>query len=491
MDEFEIDGDEPGYCIFDIPVSVYGDVFVGTARTRPDRVLHPVLAIRFAGGEVVVPDETMAWVRNLINGETSTSDIRRKLNAVGRLHTFAQLTVGDRVHLEGMIDQVVWAYLRARAANPRDPSQRTFADWKPVRLAWVQTEFRDLLQYAEFCRDFIGKASVMGAAFKSSSGIWVTTKRSLRPDEFLTHLDADRERWARILGDDVVVGPPSSLRRIATHANVPKNGNHTTLSCEEIDAIIDRERNFMLKALWIVLAYLGPRLSEPLNMWFCDFLSPTDARRFFRTDLVGPVAVFADPWDSKYVGHFDSRRAIQTRAEYLASQYGLKPRPDAEGDRKAGWKGMMTFNPEWLLTHGTWTDKKRAAEFAGLLDQIREFHADIRTTKLSHPYLFVNCKNREFLGEPLQISNVEKAFERACRRVDVDPNSPGASIHGMRHFYKWYARNELELDEETVQLMLRHISVASQRHYGKRPTDIADAMEKVRARTEERAFDAS
>lgn len=61
----------------------------------------------------------------------------------------------------------------------------------------------------------------------------------------------------------------------------------------------------------------------------------------------------------------------------------------------------------------------------------------------------------------------------------------------MRHYYKWYARHELGLDEETVQLMLRHVSVASQRQYGKRATDVGDAMEKVRARTEERASDAS
>jgi integrase len=485
MDAYKIDGEEPGYFVFDVPVAVYRDVFAGKARTKPDRMLHPVLAIRFASGEVVVPDETLGWVRNLINGYIPTGDIRRKLNTVGRLHEFAQLTVGERLKLEGMIDNVVWAYLRARAENPRDPSQRTFTHWKPVRLGWVQTEFRDLLEFAGFCRDFTGKASVMGTAFKSSSDVWVTMKRSPPPDDFLAHLGADRERWSMILGDEVVPAPPSALRRIAAHANVPKNGIDTTLSSEEVDAIIDREQNFMLKALWIILAYLGPRISEALNMWFCDFLSPADARRFFRTDLVGPVAVFADPRDSKYVGHFDSRRAIQTRTEYLALKYGLKPRPDAERGRKAGWKGMMTFNAEWLVTHGTWTCRKRAAEFAELLDEIREFHADLRTTKISHPYLFVNAKNREFLGEPLQISNVEKAFRRACVRAGVDPNSPGASLHGLRHYYKWYARNVLGIKEEIVQLMLRHINLASQRHYGKRAADIHEAMGKVNKRTAE------
>lgn len=66
MDEFEVDDGEPGYVVFDVPVSVYRDVFAGKARTRPDRVLHPVLAVRFAGGEVVVPEETLGWARNLI-----------------------------------------------------------------------------------------------------------------------------------------------------------------------------------------------------------------------------------------------------------------------------------------------------------------------------------------------------------------------------------------------------------------------------------------
>jgi len=484
MDEFETSNCQPGYFVFDVPVSVYRDVFADKARTRPDRVLHPVLAIRFASGDVVVPDETLGWARNLINKYVPIADIRRKLNTVGRLHEFAQLTVADPAVLEGMIDSVVWAYLRARAENPRDPSLRRFTHWKPIRWGWVQTEFRDLLAYADFCRDFTGKASVMGAAFRSSSDVWTTVKRAPKPDDFLKHLEADRERWHIALGDDMVVVPPSALRRIAAHANVPKNGNSTTLSGEEVDAIIDGERNFMLKALWILLAYVGARISEPLNMWFCDFLHPTDARKLFRTDLVGPVAIFADPWDSEYVGHFDRRHAIQTRTDYLAER-GLKPRPDAEGDLRSGWKGMMMFNAEWLVSHGTWTCRKRAAEFAELLDEIREFHADKGTARSSHPYLFVNASNQEFRGEPLQISNVEKAFERACRRAGVVPYSPGASLHGLRHYYKWYARNVLGLEEDIVQLMLRHKSIESQREYGKTPTDIFDAMNKVGKRTAE------
>jgi hypothetical protein len=116
MEESEVGKEEPGYFVFDVPVSVYRDVHADRARTRPDRVLHPVLAIRFASGEVVIPDETLGWVRNLIDGYIPTADIRRKLNTVGRLHEFAQLMLGER-ELVGIIDDMVWAYLRARAVN--------------------------------------------------------------------------------------------------------------------------------------------------------------------------------------------------------------------------------------------------------------------------------------------------------------------------------------------------------------------------------------
>jgi integrase len=114
-------------------------------------------------------------------------------------------------------------------------------------------------------------------------------------------------------------------------------------------------------------------------------------------------------------------------------------------------------------------------------------HADIGAAKSSHPYLFVNAVNRNYLGEPLQISNVEKAFGRACVRAGIEPYSPGASLHGMRHYYKWYARNVLGLPEDIVQLMLRHKSIESQREYGKNPTDIFDAMNTVSKRTAELA----
>jgi integrase len=293
------------------------------------------------------------------------------------------------------------------------------------------------------------------------------------------HLEAQRERWNTLQGDDEVVAPPSILKRLAVQASAGK-GNTTSLSVEEMDALIDRETNFMFKALWILLAYVGPRISEALNMYVCDIIDPGFAKQLFLADIDGPVIIFADPKKSTFLGSGDPRRAIQNRTDYLAATYGLQPRPDYGGkSMRAGWKGMTVFNPFFLITPGTWNSKKRAKDFADLLDEIRALHADLCTERL-HPYLFVNAVNPEYRGEPLKMSNVKKAFERACLRASIEPHSLGASLHGCRHFYAWYAKHVRHVDEETLQKMLRQKNPLSQRTYGKRGSDIPDAMNKFK-----------
>ncbi len=178
---------------------------------------------------------------------------------------------------------------------------------------------------------------------------------------------------------------------------------------------------------------------------------------------------------------------MKTRKEVLKDCYGLVPRPDAAGkNQRAGWKGMSVFNPNLQITHGTWTCDKRAAEFNELVAEILELHGSLRTDAV-HPYLHVNAKNAAFLGEPLKVGNVEEAFDRACVRAGVPPHGPGAHIHGLRHFYRWYAQRELGLSEEIVQLMMRQKSVTSQRTYGKRSRDAHDAMERLNTRGDHEA----
>ncbi|MDX8465658.1 hypothetical protein RFM26_08185 [Mesorhizobium sp. VK23B] len=478
MDGFELSQGDPGYFVFDVPVSVHRGVFQDTASEKPDRVLQPVLAIRSGAGDVMVPDESLSWSRHMIDRGVRVAYIRRKLNTVGRLFEYGDAVVGAELSEPNVIDEVIWQYLRARAETPFDPTQRRFQHWQPIQYERVLLEFHDLVEFSQFCGTFTGKISVIGGAFKKQSSVWTTVKKSSPPDHFMAHLEAQRERWNILQGDDEAVAPPSSLRRAATKSSARKKGNTTSLSSEEIDALIDREGNFMLRALWILLAYQGPRTSEALNMFTCDVIDPAEAKKLFLTDFSGQVVIYADPRRSHFLGSFDRKRSREDRTAYLDRRYGLKPRPDAEGEPiRAGWKGMSVFNSAFDITHGQWTCQKRAREFAGLLDDIRDFHDENYTDRL-HPYLFANAVNKEHLGQPLKMSNVKKAFDRACWRAGIEPHTPGASLHGFRHYYTWYARHVLGLPDETVQLMLRQKSLASQYTYGKRASDGHDAMKK-------------
>jgi len=473
------DGTTPGFLVFDVPYLCSPPVFPGLSARSPTRVLLPVLAVRFPGGAVAVPDEALSWGRHLADKGVSPFQIRRRLNSVGRLHEFAQTVAADRMSQPGAMDLLVWEYLRSRVENPVDPGARQFQHWQPVQYEVVRTEFRDLVDFGQYCASYTGPTSPMGSAFKAGSAVWVKVDRSLSADRLLAHLEAQRARWHALLGADTPA-PPSGLKRLATTLGRKKSSSDTTLSIEEVDAIIDREKNLMFRALWIELAYAGPRLSEALNHWRCDVLDTSYSKQFFNATVKGPLLIFAHPIHSRYTGSFEE--TVKTRKQVLKDRYGLAPRPDAGGrNQRAGWKGMTIFNPDLQITHGTWTCNKRAAEFEELFAEILDLHGSLRTDAM-HPYLYVNSKNAAFLGEPLKVGNVEEAFDRACVRAGVTPHGPGAHIHGLRHFYRWYATHALGLSEEIVQLMMRQKSVTSQRAYGKRSGDVHDAMERLNER---------
>jgi integrase len=467
--------DEPGFIVFDITVVMPPPTFQGRTTGVSKRVHLPILAVRDYSGEVAVPNEGLSWSSHLLGHGVLNRDVRRRLRSIGRLFEFSERTMDGGLGKPGAVDLLVWGYLRARLETPLDPALRSYEHWHSVTYETVRTEFRDIVEFARFCADYSGRTSPIGNAFKAGADVWRKAVTALAPDDFLSHLDAQRSRWHALLGEDIPA-PPTSLKNLAVNLGSEKAANETSLSIEEVDAIINREQNSTFRAVWLALAYLGPRISELLNLWRCDVLDATYARRLFNSEVSGPLVIFADPRRSRYVGQFDDGRSISTRKDVLAKKFGLQPRPDLTGKRqRAGWKGMSVFNPDLRITHGTWASAERAAQFADLVSEIFEVHQTVRTDGL-HPYLFVNGKNAEYLGEPLSIGNVEKAFERACLRAGIVPYSPGAHLHGLRHFYRWYAKNALKLPDELIQLMLRQRNVRSQRVYGKKASDLHDAI---------------
>src|SRR5690606_18053807 len=145
---------------------------------------------------------------------------------------------------------------------------------------------------SRYCANYSGPTSLMGSAFKTSAAIRAKVDRALPADRLLVQLKAQRARWhARFGGDSPT--PPSTLKRLTATLRRKKSSLDTTLSIKAINAIIDRESNLIFKALWIELAYAGPRLSEALNQWRCDVLDASFSKRLFNSEVEGPLLIFA------------------------------------------------------------------------------------------------------------------------------------------------------------------------------------------------------
>jgi len=161
----------PSFRVFDIPYLCRPHTYPGLPPRPGARILLPVLAVRTAEGNVLIPDEPLSWSENLARSYRPTVEIRRRLNTVGRLHELVESIAPDRVLQPGLMDLLVWEYLRTRLETPVDPGARRFGHWQPVQYEVVRTEFRDLVDFGRYCAMYTGPTSVMGAAFKSGGDI--------------------------------------------------------------------------------------------------------------------------------------------------------------------------------------------------------------------------------------------------------------------------------------------------------------------------------
>lgn len=451
----------------------------GSSESAPqgemERVL-PVLFIRLTDGSVTISQEALAWAQKLVRDDAIAAP-RPKIAAVGRLYAFIRTTAGTLDDLSpDEMDALIYAYLGSRLAG--SPEGHADGGSSSITLETAQSEFAYFAQFSRFCASFTGTCSPIGAAFRANGHFWQTAKALSKPDSFFAHLRARQQ----LIQDRFDARPafPKTLTRGAVRSSRRIDQTTTTMSPEQVDAIIDGERNVVYKSLWTLLAYAGPRLSEALNLWRCDVLPGSYSRYFSEIDMTGlPLVIFAHPSRSTYVGDVTSMKREETRRTYLNRIWGLKPRPFQSSKKRPGWKGMLFFNETWLLSWAYWTSKGRAAEFARLGSEIRAIHK-LGNVDLRHPFYFCNSKHRDTLYQPLSVRAAEQAFDAACLRVGIEPHvTVGAHIHGLRHFYEWYMEWRLGLPPEKRQILLRHRSIRSQEAYGRRAVDTYHSLTKL------------
>jgi integrase len=425
------------------------------------RQLCPHLFVERADGRVQRHQRAINWATaqlGLGRGRGVTND----LELLGRLHDLHQVAWRGEPLLSSDRRTFVWCYLDARYHGTDSREHLRPLGWKPVRFSTVRSEFRRIVAYITWAEAEGGYADDLLTS-PEELGILsdqLANDSKLPQRKLLGHLAASRARWEALFGTGFQM-PDLHVR--------DEGGSSRTISLDrtfdraEVELVIRHERNPIYKAIFILAAYCGLRISEILHLWQCDVLPGSTAQYLFGHWQDEPLVILAHPSESKYIGDFTRTRL--TRHQHLSKHYGLLPRHLLQGYRRAGWKHPLMTDRNLWLSEAFWSDREQAQSFAACMSEIRPQLA-YHNVGERHPYLFATMRAGLGFGEPLAYSQVVRALDRACRRVGIEPFTNGRRIHGFRHFYKKQLE-ELGLSRAHIQVAMRHKSQESQDDYGR------------------------
>ncbi|WP_271007442.1 hypothetical protein [Paucibacter sp. B51] len=426
-----------------------------------DATLVPVFVVDEVGGPPRIVEEVVAFMQTLaIRGE-SAATLRGIANTLALLHDYIHLVQGSASVSPESLAAVVAGFLRRRRGLGADADNLS---WLPVKVETVRRDRHYLSLFSTFCAETYGHwplvpmrakfpFDVSGQCFQSVSRELVRKSSML-----LRHVAGTRD-WAKFK-------PEIELQeKVVRRRSMGK----TFMSAALIEDLVSSTPSIVQRMVFIQAAYGGPRISEILQEWRCDVLPGRYRPVLFPDDKASdvPLVVLAHPSQSRFVG--DTRPGVTDRLQHLWLQYGLKPRPMLESEPLwAGWKGIAFDNEELLISQIFWADRGWARAYYDLFQQLRDRVLPLMPEALrgSHPYLAINDDpHRQEFGQPMKMSNIRKAFARACARIGADVSRFHEGVHGLRHFYK--ARLErLGLTPEEIRKAMHHVSVMSQGNYG-------------------------
>lgn len=451
-----------GKSAVEIPISVVMDIPAWVTHLGEQMVVPLPILIVMHDGEATVPSDTYEFAVDRAAVEKFDA-LHRMVATIGRLHDEWR---ASHIPLDSAedADTVIWNYIYGRLTPP-----------VPVAYETARTDFRDICGFVKFCRRNPRIKSHFGKALAKGSKLFEDQMPVRKTRGFLQHLDLHRRRWFEL--QEFEPDMPRDLKKLAAPmlSSVAKIISFPTE--QQMDDLIDAERNPMFRAAWCVLAAQGPRFSDLLHMWRCDILPPSLAARFVPRPDGHPFLIYAHPEQSIYTGESFDRRGVVNRKTVLAIKYhgSVSRIHSTQPNERLGWKSMLLFDAR-KLSWGFWMVERYAREFERLLPTIWAFH-DEHGTDRWHPYFFVNFRNAQHVAEPMTKQNLQRAYGAACRRVGLEPiMENGGHPHGSRHFCAWYAEAINGLDAAERQLVLRQRSQDSQEEYGRRLADLHTKM---------------
>lgn len=449
---------------------------VQATRSPKDR---SILVVRTQEGDVSIAREPLAWVTAQL--WHNNTDAHGLMTTIGRLYEYTAVAFGDIEITAETLPRVVWNYVAFRVGQRIHDAPDTvkLSHWQPIREDTAISEYRAIVSYIRFCNDKYKTLPLLKKPEPARNFHAFDVATSSKRD-FFQHVRAQREYWQAILGiardrrPNVTPAPKTIQVRSA---------QGQTMSRDEVDLIIGAEKNPVLRAIWLLCAYGGIRISEALNIWCIDVMPGAAIDRFEPGAAQNtPLVVLAHPRLSRFTGDF-SDTSLQ-RNEFLQTRYGLVPRSDLpkRHPMRAGWKGVTINNHRLGVSWVYWLYPGPSFEFLNLVATMLRCRKGMPGAA-AHPYLFINHKLGKHQGAPLKYKNVAKAFERACERVNLEPHVAGHNIHGFRHFFEATLEHTFKFKPEEVQAMMHHKSVTSQRDYGHpKVADIHGALSRAYSR---------
>lgn len=198
----------------------------------------------------------------------------------------------------------------------------------------------------------------------------------------------------------------------------------------------------------------GLRVSEPFHLYMADVKPHWNDPSIPFVAIHHPsLGVAPNAWNN-----LSGQRG--TRAEYLASVFGLIPRNLIRGKLHAGWKHPALDDRWYMQVH--WFPKEL---YGRLFYQIwQRYMEQVALVDRNHPYAWINL-DREPVGGIYTVSSYQKALQSAVERIGLNFGKIyGTTAHGPRHAYGQRARRG-KINEIIIQRLMHHCSPDSQLVY--------------------------
>ncbi|MDR6205428.1 gamma-mobile-trio recombinase GmtY [Paraburkholderia graminis] len=212
-----------------------------------------------------------------------------------------------------------------------------------------------------------------------------------------------------------------------------------------------------LRSILIALLMQGAglRLSECFHLWVHDVAEdPSDPSvalvRIHHPSLGAAPLDWLD----------DQGRPRQcNRSTYLRGRYGLAPRTQLVGTRRAGWKNPMLDGKHFMQAYWFPADYGRL-----FLRLWKAYLRQVAAFERTHPFAFINLSGAA-AGQMYCLESFKTAHARAVRRCGLTPSkAAGTTPHGHRHSYGRMLRRA-GLQPRLIQKAMHHKALGSQAVY--------------------------